>query len=70
MRAACVALFAAWPETAWIGLQHAVAGGTGMTSWHFKGRDAASNVLEVVGCDLFTFDGDRIVRQDSYRKTD
>lgn len=70
VRAACAELFAAWPKAAWIGLQHAVAGETGMISWHFKGRNAAGNAVEVVGCDLFTFDGDRIARQDSYRKTD
>ena len=68
VRAACAALFAAWPEAAWTGVQHAVAGETGLSSWRFRGRDAAGNAVDVAGCDLFTFDGDRIACKDSYRK--
>jgi ketosteroid isomerase-like protein len=68
VRAAYAAIFDAWPEAAWRDGRHAVAGDTGVSSWRFVGTDRAGRRVEVGGCDLFAFDGERIALKDSYRK--
>lgn len=68
VRAAYAAVFEAFPEAAWTGARHSVAGDLGVSRWRFVGRDRAGKTVEVDGCDLLTFAGDRIARKDSYRK--
>lgn len=68
VRAAYAAVFEAFPETAWTGARHSVAGELGVSRWRFTGRDRDGRAVEVDGCDLLTFAGDRIVLKDSYRK--
>ena len=46
-----------------------VAGVRGVSEWTFVGTRASDGQrVEVDGCDVFTFDGDRIRLKDSYRK--
>lgn len=68
VRAAYAAIFETFPQAEWTEGQHAVAGDTGVSSWRFIGTDRAGNRVDVRGCDLFRFDGDRIALKDSYRK--
>ena len=68
VRAAYGAIFADWPEAAWRDARHAVAGETGVSSWRFVGTDRDGRRVEVAGCDLFAFAGERIALKDSYRK--
>ncbi|WP_182083990.1 nuclear transport factor 2 family protein [Aureimonas sp. ME7] len=68
VRAAYAALFEAFPEAAWTRGRHSVSGDTGLSSWRFVGVTAAGERVEVDGCDIFDFDGDRIALKDSYRK--
>ena len=43
-------------------------GRRGVSEWTLTGTTTDGERLEVRGCDLWTFDGDRIVRKDSYWK--
>lgn len=68
VRAAYAAIFDTFPQAAWTEGQHAVAGETGLSSWRFLGTDKTGKSVDVRGCDLFAFDGDKIALKDSYRK--
>jgi ketosteroid isomerase-like protein len=68
VRAAYAAVFERFPETAWTDARHVVAGDTGLSRWRFRGRTRDGAAVEVDGCDLLTFAGDRIALKDSYRK--
>jgi hypothetical protein len=49
--------------------RHFVAGARGVSEWRFTGTTAEGKKVEVDGCDLFTFAGDKIARKSSYFKT-
>ena len=66
--AAYAAIFDAFPHAAWTEGHHAVAGDTGVSSWRFIGTRRDGQTVDVRGCDIFAFDGDRIALKDSYRK--
>ena len=68
MRAAYAAIFAQFPKSAWTQPVHRVTGDHGIWSWRFVGTDRQGVAVEVDGCDLFTFAGERIALKDSYRK--
>jgi ketosteroid isomerase-like protein len=68
VRQATAAVFATFPEAAWTEGKHAVAGDTGLSSWRFVGRKADGTPVDVRGCDVLSFDGDKIAVKDSYRK--
>lgn len=68
VRAGYAAVFDAFPQAAWTEGKHAVAGEVGLSSWRFVGTDKAGKAVDVRGCDVFAFDGDKIARKDSYRK--
>lgn len=68
VRAAYAAIFDTFPQAAWTEGAHVVAGETGLSSWRFVGTDKAGNAVDVRGCDVFAFDGDKIALKDSYRK--
>jgi ketosteroid isomerase-like protein len=46
-----------------------IAGDRGAAEWSFIYTDEAGREVEVRGCDLFEFAGDKIRRKDAYRKT-
>jgi taurine dehydrogenase small subunit len=48
--------------------RHFVAGERGASEWTLTGTTTEGKRLEVRGCDLWTFEGDRITRKDSYWK--
>ena len=48
---------------------HFVAGDRGVSEWRFTGTTAEGKAVEVDGCDLFTFEGDKIARKSAYFKT-
>jgi ketosteroid isomerase-like protein len=68
VRAAYAAIFKAWPEAQWRDASHAVAGNLGISRWRSAGTRRDGQRVEVVGCDLLTFDGDLIALKDSSRK--
>jgi ketosteroid isomerase-like protein/quercetin dioxygenase-like cupin family protein len=68
VRAATAAIFAAYPEATWTEAAHVVAGGTGLSTWRFRGTTAEGRPVDLRGCDVFAFEGDLVARKDSYRK--
>ncbi|MFM7655814.1 MAG: nuclear transport factor 2 family protein [Paracoccaceae bacterium] len=68
VRQATEAVFATFPEAAWTEGKHMVAGDTGLSSWRFVGRKADGTQVDVRGCDVLSFDGNKIAVKDSYRK--
>ena len=47
---------------------HFVSGERGASEWTLTGTTVDGERLEVRGCDLWTFDGNRIARKDSFWK--
>lgn len=61
-------VFKNFPDAQWSGAQHVISGNRGFSEWTFRGTKADGNLVEVTGCDLFTFRGDKIAVKNSYRK--
>lgn len=58
------------PDAQWTRARHVVTGPRGLSEWTFTGTRASDGArIEVDGCDLFTFKGDKIRVKDSWRKT-
>jgi taurine dehydrogenase small subunit len=68
VRATFAGVFAAFPDVRFDTHYVFVAGSLGARRWSFKAHDANGAPVEVEGCDLFEFDGDKIKRKDSFRK--
>jgi ketosteroid isomerase-like protein/quercetin dioxygenase-like cupin family protein len=68
VRTAYSDVFKAFPEAAWTAARHYICGDRGFSEWRFVGRDREGARIEVDGCDLFAFDGDRIRVKNSFRK--
>ena len=69
VRAAYAKAWADFPDARWTRARHFVQGRRGVSEWTFVGTRASDGVrVEVDGCDLFTFSGDRIRVKDSWRK--
>ena len=47
---------------------HFVSGDRGVSEWRFTGTSKERTSVEMMGCDLFEFVGDKIKVKDSYRK--
>lgn len=70
VRAAFQKAWADFPDAQWTRARHVVAGSRGVSEWTFVGTRASDGRrVEVDGCDLFTFHGDRIRVKDSWRKS-
>lgn len=67
-----VGFMRAWhdfPDAQWRHAKHFVAGARGVSEWTFTGTRASDGrAVEVHGCDIFTFEGGRIKKKDSWRK--
>jgi steroid delta-isomerase-like uncharacterized protein len=61
-------VWAIFPDAHWGGARHFIQGDRGVSEWTFTGTRADGTRVEVHGCDVFTFRGDKIVLKDSYRK--
>ena len=68
VRAAFAGVFAAYPDVAFRELRHVVAGDRGLSEWRFTGTRADGTAVEVDGCDVFTFRGDKIAVKSSFFK--
>ena len=62
------ARFSGIPDVSYEGHGDFVSGERGTSEWTLRGTTVDGERLEVRGCDLWTFRGDRIVRKDSYWK--
>lgn len=68
VRALLATRFAGLPDVHYGDDRHFIAGERGASEWLLTGTTAAGQRIEVRGCDLFEFRGDKIVRKDSYWK--
>lgn len=70
VRAAYQKAWADFPDAQWTRARHVVCGARGLSEWTFVGtRSSDGRRVEVDGCDLFTFRGDKIRVKDSWRKS-
>ena len=60
--------FAGMPDVHYGDGRHWVCGNRGCSEWLLTGTTVDGDPIAVRGCDLFEFEGDRIVRKDSYWK--
>ena len=56
------------PDIVYADDRHFASGDRGVSEWTIRGTQANGEPIEVRGCDLFEFTGDRISRKDSYWK--
>jgi dienelactone hydrolase len=69
VRAGFVKAWTDFPDAQWTRARHFVQGARGVSEWTFVGTRASDGQrVEVDGCDLFTFQGDKIRVKDSWRK--
>ncbi len=69
VRQAFARVFEVFPDARFREARHFVAGARGVSEWRFTGTTAEGKRVEVDGCDLFTFAGDKIALKSSYFKT-
>jgi len=62
------ARFRGIPDVSYEDGGHFVAGDRGASEWTLTGTTVDGESLRVRGCDLWTFDGDQVVRKDSFWK--
>ena len=68
VREGLAARFQGIPDVHYGEARHFVAGERGASEWTLTGTTVDGERIEVRGCDLWTFDGDRVVLKDSYWK--
>jgi len=68
VRAGYASVWQTFPDAQWNTPTHFIAGDRGVTQWTFTGTRRDGSRVEVTGCDIFTFRGDKIVVKNSYRK--
>ena len=68
VQAAFSEVWKTYPDAQWHSPRHFVSGDRGVSEWTFTGTRDDGTRVEVHGCDLFTFRGDKIAVKNSYRK--
>jgi ketosteroid isomerase-like protein len=68
VRASYMAVWQAIPDAKWNNPTHFISGDRGLSQWTFTGTRPDGAAIEVTGCDVFAFRGDKIVVKNSYRK--
>jgi ketosteroid isomerase-like protein len=68
VRSGLASRFAGLPDVHYGDDRHWVSGDRGCSEWLLTGTTAQGDRVEVRGCDLFEFAGDKILRKDSYWK--
>ena len=68
IRAFFTGLFAGSPDIEWRHLAELVCGNRAVTEWHRTATLTTGEKQEWLGCDLYTFRGELIVRKDTYIK--
>ena len=68
VREGVAAFFAAYPDGRFSDSECVVAGDRGFSEWTFSATGPDGAPFSLRGCDLFVFDGDRIVVKNAFRK--
>lgn len=62
-------VFKRFPDVHFGQARHFVSGDRGLSEWLFTATAPDGKKIEVTGCDVFTFKGDKIAVKNSYLKT-
>ena len=65
---AFAAVWTAMPDAEWANHSYFADADRGVSEWTFRGTAADGSRIEAEGCDLFTFEGGKIVRKQAFRK--
>ena len=57
-----------FPDATWLRASHVAHGDRGFSEWLFTGTDPGGRLVELYGCDLFTFRDGLIATKDTYLK--
>ena len=68
VRAAFIEVWTTFPDAQWRDARHHVCGDLGLSEMTFCGTRADGTRNEINGCDLLTFQGNKIALKNSYRK--
>ena len=68
VRSAFASRFSTIPDVRYQEDDHFVAGDRGASEWTLRGTTTDGQRLEIRGCDLWTFRGDKVVKKDSFWK--
>lgn len=68
VRAGYAAIFAAFPDAAWLNPVHIVDGNRAVTTWTFTGTRADGSRVEVRGLDVFVIADGKLAIKDTFRK--
>jgi ketosteroid isomerase-like protein len=68
VRAAFEATWTGMPDVSWQCTRHVVFGDRGLSEWIFRATAQDGRRIEVEGCDIFGFRGDRICTKSAFRK--
>jgi ketosteroid isomerase-like protein len=68
VRKAFEEVFETFPNAKWNNAKHFISGERGFSEWIFSGTKTDGTIVEVTGCDLFTFRNGKIAIKNSYRK--
>ena len=61
-------VFRRFPDVHFSDARHFVSGDRGLSEWLFTATTPEGKKIEVTGCDVFTFKGDKIGVKNSYLK--
>jgi ketosteroid isomerase-like protein len=61
-------VFKTYADAHWSNVKHFISGERAVSEWTFTGTKKDGSKVEVTGCDLFTFRGEKIAIKNSYRK--
>ena len=68
IREGFAARFAGIPDIRYMEGSHFLAGDRGVSEWLLSGTDTSGKRIEVRGCDIWTFEGDKIAIKNSFWK--
>ena len=68
LRAGMAGRFRALPDGHYSDDTHFVCGDRGFSEWTFTATTADGSEMKVRGCDIWTFEGDRLLRKNSFWK--
>jgi ketosteroid isomerase-like protein len=68
IRQALADRFKVIPDMRWEHKEHFIAGNRGVSVWTVKGKSADGEELNYEGCDLYTFQGDKIREKNTFWK--
>ncbi|MCI0582539.1 MAG: nuclear transport factor 2 family protein [Chloroflexi bacterium] len=68
IRGAFAARFAGIPDVRYTADEHFIDDDRGASEWRLTGTTTDGQSLDLQGCDLWAFRGDKVVRKDSYWK--